>query len=80
MLKIELGSRLDLNLILTLTQSLTYFEEMKNNESMPERLKGADCKSAALCYVGSNPTRFKQSTLFNKFYLLNSKHILKNKI
>ena len=24
---------------------------------MPEWLKGADCKSAALCYVGSNPTR-----------------------
>ena len=24
---------------------------------MPEWLKGADCKSAALRYVGSNPTR-----------------------
>ena len=24
---------------------------------MPEWLKGADCKSATLCYVGSNPTR-----------------------
>ena len=23
---------------------------------MPERLKGADCKSAGLAYVGSNPT------------------------
>ena len=25
--------------------------------SMPEWLKGADCKSAGLSYVGSNPTR-----------------------
>ena len=25
--------------------------------SMPEWLKGADCKSAAYRYVGSNPTR-----------------------
>lgn len=24
---------------------------------MPEWLKGADCKSAGLAYVGSNPTR-----------------------
>ena len=24
---------------------------------MPEWLKGADCKSVAFCYVGSNPTR-----------------------
>ena len=24
---------------------------------MPEWLKGADCKSAGLTYVGSNPTR-----------------------
>ena len=27
---------------------------------MPEWLKGADCKSAVLCYVGSNPTRPKK--------------------
>ena len=24
---------------------------------MPEGLKGADCKSAGVAYVGSNPTR-----------------------
>ena len=24
---------------------------------MPEWLKGADCKSASIAYVGSNPTR-----------------------
>ena len=28
-----------------------------NKGSVPEWLKGADCKSVALCYVGSNPTR-----------------------
>ena len=33
---------------------------------MPEWLKGADCKSAALCYVGSNPTR---PTFYKIFYL-----------
>ena len=26
---------------------------------MPEGLKGADCKSAGVAYVGSNPTRPK---------------------
>ena len=34
--------------------------------SVPEWLKGADCKSAALRYVGSNPTRPIFS--FNHFY------------
>ena len=28
-----------------------------NKGSMSEWLKEADCKSVALCYVGSNPTR-----------------------
>ena len=28
-----------------------------NNGSVSEWLKEADCKSVALCYVGSNPTR-----------------------
>lgn len=32
---------------------------------MPEWLKGADCKSAALCYVGSNPTRPNLNKTFN---------------
>ena len=41
---------------------------------MPEWLKGADCKSAASRYVGSNPTRPKLlirvniNFLFLKFY------------
>jgi hypothetical protein len=35
---------------------------------MPEWLKGADCKSAALCYVGSNPTRPNYIILI--FYIL----------
>ncbi len=26
------------------------------NGGVPEWLKGTDCKSVALCYVGSNPT------------------------
>ena len=29
----------------------------KNKGSMPEWLKGADCKSVSYAYVGSNPTR-----------------------
>lgn len=40
---------------------------------MPEWLKGADCKSAASCYVGSNPTRpsiFKIENFYN-FILVN---------
>ena len=32
--------------------------------SMPEWLKGADCKSAAYRYVGSNPTRPIYATFF----------------
>ena len=40
---------------------------------MPEWLKGADCKSAAYRYVGSNPTRpifihFYHFISFKKFY------------
>ena len=31
----------------------------KFNGSMPEWLMGADCKSASIAYVGSNPTRPK---------------------
>ncbi len=30
---------------------------LRRNGLMPEWLKGVDCKSAVLCYVGSNPTR-----------------------
>ena len=37
---------------------------------MPEWLKGADCKSAVLCYVGSNPTRPN--------YMTNLSDIIKN--
>ena len=35
---------------------------------MPEWLKGADCKSAAYRYVGSNPTRPIFFFIFNKIY------------
>ena len=35
--------------------------------SMPEWLKGADCKSAGLSYVGSNPTRPKNIN-YKKLY------------
>lgn len=49
--------------------------------SMPEWLKGADCKSAGLSYVGSNPTR----PIKNKITLFDNKKsfrviILLNKI
>ena len=38
---------------------------------MPEWLKGADCKSAASCYVGSNPTRpINYLQKFNKYILI----------
>ena len=38
---------------------------------MPEWLKGADCKSAASCYVGSNPTRpINYVKKFNKYRLI----------
>ena len=54
---------------------------------MPEWLKGADCKSAAYRYVGSNPTRpiFILCTNFKKFYkptiFFNMKYsIIKNSI
>ena len=52
--------------------------------SMPEWLKGADCKSAALCYVGSNPTRpnkciwisnIKNKSLENNFSSLNCRNL-----
>ena len=46
---------------------------------MPEWLKGADCKSAALRYVGSNPTRLKNSrnlTFKGKLKMSENKEII----
>ena len=41
---------------------------------MPEWLKGADCKSVDLFYVGSNPTRPKKLNLFQLFsFMINKK-------
>ena len=37
--------------------------------SMPEWLKGADCKSAGFAYVGSNPTRPNYSLRVNTHHL-----------
>ena len=37
--------------------------------SMPEWLKGADCKSAAYRYVGSNPTRPNLCKFTNYLYI-----------
>jgi hypothetical protein len=44
------------------------------NGSVPERLMGADCKSAGYAYVGSNPTRpihaIVKDVSLEKFYSL----------
>ena len=46
---------------------------------MPEWLKGADCKSAAFRYVGSNPTRpiyFTHEIILNSFVTIYNPTIL----
>ena len=43
------------------------------NGSMPEWLMGADCKSASIAYVGSNPTRpsfYILSSISNLFFII----------